>query len=281
MASQHQSDTPVRNQPAWCGTQPSLNIHEEDLVPTPPEMADVQDTPERYPCVTQKGLEPTIGQPPFEEQPDNGEGPEPIVVGIGSIIPRWKASTTKPTKLLYYVIREGFKNDEDFEYTATAMKEAADEWNAIEFGLELARTEDRALANFVVKYIKPEVEEGVLASAFFPNEVEDLLVYDFTLVSPTWRPRLKGTLLHELGHVVGLRHEFAIVADDLGNGPEGFGAVQFGSKNPNSVMSYQPEIEIQDTDKTDVKAFYKLPNRSKIEGSNSKIHDYKPKPLKQ
>jgi hypothetical protein len=242
-------------------------------------MSDVPETQneKRYPCVTQKGLQETIGQPPFEEQPEGDDGPDPIVVGIGPIIPRWKASLSDPTKLLYYVIREGFKNDEDFEYTATAMKEAADEWNVIGFGLEITRTLDRAATNFVVKYIKPSVNEGVLASAFFPNEVDDLLVYDFALVSPTWRPRLKNTFLHELGHVIGLRHEFAIVADERGHGPEGQGAKQFGSKNPHSVMSYDDINEIQDTDKTDVKAFYKLRNRSKIGGS--KIFDYTPKPL--
>jgi len=262
----------------WCGTEPSSNFNEADLAPIPnTSTMSASEGKEYYPCKTQLGLQDTIGEPPADGPSSLEDGQQGIVVGVGSIIPRWSASTSSPTSLLYFVIRDGFQSDDDFEYTATAFQQAADEWNAIGFGLNIIRTTDRALANFVVKYIKPEVDEGALASAFFPNQVDDVLVYDKTLVEPKWRAILKNSFLHEIGHIIGLRHEFAIKRDRFGNGPEQTPSKQFGSKNPDSVMSYEDINNIQETDKHDVKEFYKLPNNSKIGGV--RIWDYVPKPL--
>lgn len=79
-----------------------------------------------------------------------------------------------------------------------------------------------------------------------------------------------NTLLHEIGHIIGLRHEFAL---DREEEP----AQRFGSQNKQSVMSYEPINNIQDTDIKDVKAFYDLKNKSLLNGVP--ITDYTPKPL--
>ncbi|KAH8728505.1 hypothetical protein GQ44DRAFT_609124 [Phaeosphaeriaceae sp. PMI808] len=229
-----------------------------------------------YPCETQHGRDDTFGMPPPRPEFTNHKGND-LVVGLGPIIPRWIASTSSPTNLLYFVIREGFPNEEDFEYSATAFQEAADEWNNIGFGLKISRTTDKALAHFAIRYTKPAIDRGTLASAFFPNDVQDVLVYNKTLVEPKWRVVLKNSFLHEIGHIVGLRHEFAIKKDRFGHGPEGEGAIQFGSENPLSVMSYEDVNYIRDTDRNDVKEFYKLPNNYEIGGV--KIWDYVPTPL--
>ncbi|OCT54111.1 matrix metalloproteinase-11 [Cladophialophora carrionii] len=273
------SDPPDSKPLTWCGTEPSSNLNEADLAPVPDTGAMAAEGKKQYPCVTQSGLQETFGEPPSDEQSGDGSGRDHIVVGVGPIIPRWTASTSNPTKLLYFPVREGFLSDADFEYAATAFQQAADEWNAIGFGVNISRTSNRAQANFVVRYFKPAVDEGVLASAFFPNDVDDVLVYHKTLVEPRWRAILKNTFLHEIGHIIGLRHEFAIKGDTLGNRPERTPAKQFGSENPHSVMSYEDINNIQDTDKHDVKEFYKLPNNSEIDGV--KIWDYVPKPLRQ
>ena len=126
----------------------------------------------------------------------------------------------------------------------------------------------------MVKYYKPNRggnDEGVIASAFFPNKVEDVLVYDKTLVEPFWRGVLKNSFLHEIGHIIGLRHEFALEQES--ESP----AQRFGSKNEHSVMSYDKINYIQETDKKDVKDFYNLPNRHLINGVP--VKDYAPKPL--
>lgn len=230
-------------------------------------------------CITQHGKMHTWGKAEYAEVAQD-DGFDQIVVGDGPIIPRWSGTAANPAKLLYFGVRQGFPSDTDFDYAVKSFQEAADDWNAINFGVTINRTTDRAKANFVLVYYKPgsnDSDKSVLASAFFPNQVDDVRCYELALTDADQRKYLKNTFLHEIGHIIGLRHEFAIKGDKLGNDPEGQGAKQFGSENEHSVMSYDPINYIQDTDKHDVLEFYKLPNRSKIDGVE--VTDFIPKPL--
>lgn len=168
----------------------------------------------------------------------------------------------------------------DYRYTALSFQQAADEWNALSFGVTISATTDQAKANFLVKYYKPAKDDGTVASAFFPNKVEDVLVYDKTLVEPEWRKVLKNSFLHEIGHIIGLRHEFANDPNpQRHNEPFEIPAQRFGSVNPHSVMSYDDVNQINEMDKKDVMAFYKLANNSLI--NRVAITDYTPKLLQQ
>ena len=89
-----------------------------------------------------------------------------------------------------------------------------------------------------------------------------------------------NTFLHEIGHIIGLRHEFANDPNPKKkNKPFETRAQRFGSVNPHSVMSYDDVNNINDLDKKDVVAFYKLANGSLVNGVA--IRDYTPKLLKQ
>jgi len=85
-----------------------------------------------------------------------------------------------------------------------------------------------------------------------------------------------NTLLHEIGHIIGLRHEFALDHDKEGK-PVESPAQRFGSQNEHSVMGRDDINDIKDTDIKDVKAFYSLQNKSLLNGVP--ITDYTPKPL--
>lgn len=91
----------------------------------------------------------------------------------------------------------------------------------------------------------------MIAEAFFPNgnDLNYINVYQEG-IGGTWFPQLKSVFLHELGHVLGLRHEFAM---DPGPMHEG-GSVQFGPRDPYSVMNYRsepPRITTNDIVSTD------------------------------
>jgi hypothetical protein len=248
----------------WCATVPTFNVNKADQAPlsSTDDMATLQ---EKYHCVTQASVDTT----------------EDIVVGMGPLIPRWQASKSDPTELLYFVIRDGFASDEDFDDAASAFQQAADDWNALAFGVKITRTMDQNQAHFVVRYFMPDEDQGVLASAFFPNNVQDVLIYDRSLTSDSGKRSLKSILLHEIGHIIGLRHEFAITGKGAPSGrPERDApAKQFGSQNANSVMAYVFPPTMQETDKHDVKEFYKLSNGFMIDGV--RVTDFVPRPLEQ
>lgn len=67
-------------------------------------------------------------------------------------------------------------------------------------------------------------------------------------LKPAHRSTLKATMLHELGHVLGLRHEFAQIKED-GRGGDPSYSVEFGPPNENSIMSYNDVRSLADTDK--------------------------------
>lgn len=263
----------------WCGTQPSGEINKENQAPYPKTEAMVHHEGKvQYPCVTQQSTLPIFGRDPSLQNNSKGDS---LVVGDGPIIPRW----TPGTELKYFVIKEGFPKEDDFTYSAKAFQEACKEWNDLKFGVNISPTNVRKDAHFVVQYYKPppplpgKKPSTTIASAFFPNKVKPVLVYDFTLVTPKWREILKNSFLHEIGHIIGLRHEHAIVADTDGNGPEDSPAHQFQDKNPVSVMSYEDKNEIRESDKKGVIAFYKFANRStEIDGIPITDFDAKPFP---
>ncbi|KAL9085039.1 MAG: hypothetical protein Q9165_007780 [Trypethelium subeluteriae] len=263
----------------WCGTKPSGNLNEADQAPPPRTMPAFPEGEKHYECITQDGFMPTWGKAEVAEVAQDNRFDE-IVVGAGPIIPRWSGTAANPANLLYFGVSQGFPSNADFDYAVKSFQAAADDWNAINFGVTINRTTDRAKANFVLVYYKPSrdsFDKGTVARAFFPNKVDDVRCYDLALTDPEERKYLKNTFLHEIGHIIGLRHEFAIKADEQGNGPEGMGAIQFGSENKHSVMSYDAVNYMQDTDKHDVVEFYKLPNRFNINGVE--ITDFIPKPL--
>lgn len=94
----------------------------------------------------------------------------------------------------------------------------------------------------------------VLASAFFPDAGQhELKIYPkmFSLS----RDEQVETLVHEFGHVFGLRHFFALISEK--DSP----AVVFGEHNPNkpfSIMNYGPECQLTEADVRDLKEVYQL-----------------------
>ncbi|KAI8169021.1 hypothetical protein K4K49_011952 [Colletotrichum sp. SAR 10_70] len=222
-------------------------------------MGDSGKGPARH-CITQRGTASTYGSPPASH---NDSPFDSIQVGFDSIIPRWKASTA----LKWFIKAEGFPSADDAKLAAETMNQAAQDWNDLSFGVSISQTTDEAAANFNLVYQEnPPGHPEFLASAFFPHEANtDVVVYRTGMKSSSEYP-LKSTLLHELGHVFGLRHEFA---DD-----DPKGQIQFMEHNKDSVMSYKGVVIIEETDKHGIREFYKLANGSRID--RSPVTDYEP-----
>lgn len=91
----------------------------------------------------------------------------------------------------------------------------------------------------------------ILASAFFPDAGRHTLtIYPkmFTQV----REEQVETLVHEIGHVFGLRHFFANISETE------WASEIFGTHRKFSIMNYGPDSKLTADDKTDLKRLYQL-----------------------
>jgi hypothetical protein len=189
----------------------------------------------KYTCVTEKFDTSSVAS---------------ILVGLFTEIPRWKYGSV----VNYATYANGYPNTDDAKYAAVSLWEAAEQWNSYNLGVTFKWVNNLKQAAFVLEF--GGEKGGVLASAFFPNPqpLNTLFVYSLSFTDKKNRETLKNTFLHELGHTLGLRHEFALDPDRF----EG-GAQVYGTRNPLSVMSYNLPPQVQKSDIEDIKSFYKLP----------------------
>jgi hypothetical protein len=81
-------------------------------------------------------------------------------------------------------------------------------------------------------------------------------------------------ILHELGHILGLRHEFQKWSLAWFQDSIAAPTVEFGPANLQSVMSYTFPPKLQQSDKDSTKEFYKLANGTVL--GDYKVTDFVP-----
>lgn len=91
----------------------------------------------------------------------------------------------------------------------------------------------------------------VLASAFFPDSGRHKLVIYPKMFSQSIEEQIE-TMMHELGHVFGLRHFFAKISETA------WPSEVFGDHKPFSIMNYGSKSELTPEDKRDLKKLYEL-----------------------
>ncbi|KAL4746979.1 hypothetical protein BDW72DRAFT_183813 [Aspergillus terricola var. indicus] len=218
----------------------------------PPGFEDLQQSlasstataPARYTCSTDKPLPVTLR---------NINTSAALQAGFGGALLRW--ARDPPQTVNYAAFSNGYPRPGLALVAANALRDAADEWNKLDLGVKFKWVEKIEQASFVLSYAGNQ--GNVLAEAFFPNEndLSCLNVYSAAF-QPGTVQYLKNIFLHELGHVLGFRHEFA---PELEKEEE---SVQLGPRNPLSVMGYEFPPQIQTTDKESAKAFYMFPGNS-------------------
>lgn len=205
---------------------------------------------------------PSAGEPSYTcvtQRNAPRSSPAAIMVGLWEEIPRWKYGSV----INFATYADGYPAPGDAIYAANCLIEAAEVWNSARIGVTFKWVPSVDDAAFVLAY--GGKLNSVLASAFFPGskDLENLFVYQhgFDKTERTSKKGkysnygiMKNVFLHELGHVLGLRHEFAMDPDTY----EG-GAVILGSANSESVMSYVFPPELQQSDIKDTQDFYKHP----------------------
>jgi len=207
------------------------------------------------------------GSTNLSSQPDG-------LLGImqGGKIVRWKPGTV----LSYCVIKSTF-NGNEYEIARDCMKRATADWERV-CGLKFQYREELDNSNptptpagvvFTVRQI--DAGGSFIASAFFPNDPSSRrrVLIDpsfFTLQPPPNGFSQVGVLRHELGHVIGCRHEHirsgapAVCPDE-----PLVDTVDLTAYDPKSVMHYfcggvgNRELAITDIDKVGAQKLYGQP----------------------
>lgn len=90
-----------------------------------------------------------------------------------------------------------------------------------------------------------------LASAFFPDQGQHELVIYPLMFRQEPQEQLE-TMAHEIGHIFGLRHFFAVTRETA------WPVQIFGEQREVSIMNYGDLSQLTDTDRADLKRFYEL-----------------------
>lgn len=190
----------------------------------------------------------------------------------GGRIVRWRPGTV----LSYRVVRETFSQD-NYDVVVAAMRAACLEWEqtcGVDFK-HLVDLDDRpGVAPEGALFVVREVDTGgeFIAAAFFPNDPKDRR---HVIVDPSYYTTSfdqVGVFRHELGHVLGFRHEH-IRSEAPPDCPDEslFDTKNLGLYDPQSVMHYfcgevgSSELRITELDRTGSQRVYGPPLSSLAE----------------
>jgi hypothetical protein len=205
--------------------------------------------------------------------------PSPALIGIsaGQRMVRWE-----PGKVLRYaVLRESFLDQDQYELARRSMLEAAQAWEStcgVEFAHEeqhdghptLSAAPDEISDDLVFTVRHIDAGGEFIASAFFPTypPARRQVRIDPSFFAPDLAFDRVGVLRHELGHVLGFRHEHIHSgAPAACPGEDAYDAVLLTAYDPQSVMHYfcggvgNPQLRITELDREGAQKLYGPPLR--------------------
>ncbi|KAJ2977115.1 hypothetical protein NUW58_g7909 [Xylaria curta] len=180
-------------------------------------------------------------------------GVDSVYVGFLDTAVRW----SNGFDVTFIIIRTSFPSHINVDYVECCLLFAVAHWHGTGVSIRQARPGEKP--TFVVAYQDmPAVDRDIrtLASAFFPSSApQDRVLYVY---GRCFWPRnvmfLTNVLSHEIGHVLGLRHEFL----------EDQRSMLIGRPNPSSVMNYHKNLSKMVVNLEDIEGaqeFYRLQGR--------------------
>jgi hypothetical protein len=186
-----------------------------------------------------RGLPTPQGRSPFEIWVDATEG----------FVPLWE-----PNMILRYRFEaQSLKRFRDPEAVKASIRQLFGE-GVMAWGdsapIRFAERTDSYDFEFVVRNADDcDINGCVLASAFFPDQGQHKFVIYPEMFRQS-RAEQVETMIHEIGHIFGLRHFFANVSE------RAWPAELFGENSKFSIMNYGADSYLTPADKADLKNLY-------------------------
>lgn len=198
------------------------------------------------------------------------EGRSSLVgVTVGGKLVRWKPGLI----LSYCVLKNTFGSDQEYQTAKTNMRLATLAWETVcgvkfQHKQELDNSATTRPEGVIFTVRKIDAGGQFIAAAFFPNDPRNRrrVLIDPSYFSPSLTFDKVGVLRHELGHVLGFRHEHirnnapAICPDE-----DRTNTLDLTAYDPQSVMHYfcggvgRRELGITDVDKIGSQKLYGMP----------------------
>ena len=216
------------------------------------------------------GIDPTSSE--LEKAEDKVFGGM-IVATIDKKPIRWKV----PAALTWTIDEQSFDGcPDELQLANQICSQATEDWNAAAKRQnidDLIHFENNA-SNPVFKFTySPQIHNGIFVVAFFPSDSVDKRVVHLCpdLFSNNHNIDPTGAVRHNLGHVLGFRHEH--IHPDAGEQSKfgealelgEFGGMALGKYNPDSVMHYPEgdiklaEMRITKSDEAGLQMLYTIP----------------------
>jgi uncharacterized protein YecA (UPF0149 family) len=181
----------------------------------------------------------------------NNLGPAKLVVDASEgFVPLWA-----PGRTLHYRFNEQsmkyFQNPSKAKSAIlTLFGEAVLEWGDAAPVRFTENTDTYDFEIYMNRHDDGSDDEGyVLASAFFPASGRDRLTLYPKMFEQSRKEQVE-TLIHEIGHIFGLRHFFAAESEST------WPSEVFGTHSKFSIMNYGADSFLTDEDKADLKRLY-------------------------
>jgi hypothetical protein len=211
----------------------------------------------------QGGSDPTVA----EGEADNGKARLLGISRDGKMV-RWKPGLA----LTFYVAKESFPTQQKYELARESVRSAAEAWMSI-CGIQfqyVPQLDGNAAARpggAIFSVMHYDARGRFIAAAFFPDDPPErrIVLIDPSFYGDTGFDNV-GVLRHELGHVLGFRHEHIRSGAPPGcPGEPLYDTIDLTRYDPKSVMHYfcsgggSRSLDITELDRDGAQRLYGLP----------------------